>query len=87
MIIYRVNDGFIIKEIKGEAVILNAKTGEYFGLNDVGNDFVQLIDGSTSLDTIIDKLLEMYDVGRAIIEGDINELIEAMVNKNILSGA
>lgn len=86
MSIYRINEGFIIKEIKGDAVILNAKTGDYFGLNGVGNDFVQLIDGNTSLEVIIDKMLEMYSVDRAIIENDINELVEAMISKGILVG-
>ena len=84
MHIFAVNESFIIKEIKGESVLLNAESGDYFGLNSVGTDFIKLVDGKASIDQIIAVMSKVYDVKENILKSDINELIEILVEKTIL---
>ena len=66
------------QELEGEVVLLNPKTGEYFGLNEVAGSFWEKVDGKKSLGNIIKELLEEYDVKREELEKDLQDLIEKM---------
>ena len=74
----------IWKEIEGEMVLLNPKTGEYFGLNEVGASFCRYIDGNRTVDDIIVLMSDEYDVDMATLTGDINSLVQDMTAKGLL---
>ncbi len=78
------NQDFLVQVVKGEAVLLNAKTGDYFGLNEVGSDFYQLVDGKKNLDEIIDLLNQEYDVQRELLKADLEGLVARLLDKEIL---
>lgn len=78
------NQDFLVQVVKGEAVLLNAKTGDYFGLNEVGSDFYQLVDGKKNLDEIIDLLEQEYDVHREVLKADLEGLVVRLLEKEIL---
>lgn len=80
----RKNQDFLVQVVKGEAVLLNAKTGDYFGLNEVGNDFYQLVDGQRSFEEIVDLLEKEYQVEKAVLEADLEFLTAQLVEKQIL---
>ena len=78
------SDDFLVQVVKGEAVLLNAKTGDYFGLNQAGNDFYQLIDGQRTFEEIIDLLDREYQVQREQLWSDCKELVDLLLKKGIL---
>jgi len=78
------NPNFIFKQIKGESVLLNTKTGDYFGLNEVGTDFFQLVDGVRTSEQILVELLELYEVEKEVLQRDLEELTAQMIQKGIL---
>lgn len=78
------NQDFLVQVVKGEAVLLNSKTGDYFGLNEVGSDFYQLVDGKKGLEEIIDLLDEEYDVKREVLKADVENLVARLLEKKIL---
>jgi len=79
------NTDFIFKEVKGETVMLNVETGDYFGLNEVGTAFIMLTDGKTTTKEIINALHEAYDISFDTLENDIKDLISKMIEKKILT--
>jgi hypothetical protein len=81
---FRKSDTFIIREIDGESVLLNGQTGDYYGLKEVGTDFIKLVDGKRDMDEIIGALLLMYDIDEATLRNDIEELAEKMIGTGIL---
>lgn len=78
------NQDFIFKQVKGESVLLNAKTGDYFGLNEVGTDFFKLVDGVKNIDEITEELLNLYEVEKDTLQRDLEELTGKMLEKGIL---
>lgn len=78
------NQDFIFKQVKGESVLLNAKTGDYFGLNEVGTDFFKLVDGEKNMDEITEELLNLYEVEKDTLQRDLEELTGKMLEKGIL---
>ena len=74
------NDSIIIpedvlfRELDDEAVLLNLKTGTYFGLDPVGTRIWQLIVEERSLTRVLEAMLVEYDADRAVLEHDLLEL-------------
>ncbi len=81
---FRKNPDIIWKEVDGEIVLLNPKTGSCFGLQAVGASFWELADGSRSLDEIIRSLLEEYAVEETTLTDDIRELVAKMTEKKLI---
>ena len=65
----------VVFQILGdEAVLLNLKTGFYFGLDPVGTRMWQLIVEYRSLARVLEALLQEYDADRQVLEQDLLEL-------------
>jgi len=65
-------------DLAGEAVILNLKSGVYYGLNPVGARIWQLIQEPKAVTTIRDSLLEEYEVKTDICERDLLALLREL---------
>ena len=68
----------ISSEIVGEAVILNLKSGVYYGLNEVGNRTWNLIQKPETVKGIKNTLLEEYDVEPESCEQDLLALLQEL---------
>lgn len=65
-------------DLAGEAVILNLKSGVYYGLNPVGARIWQLIQSPKAVTTIRDTLLEEYEVEPDCCDRDLLELLREL---------
>ena len=60
--IVKVADEQVSCDLAGEAVILHLKSGEYFGLNEVGARIWNLIQEPKRVDAVLESVLEEYEV-------------------------
>ena len=67
-------DDALFRELDGEAVLLNLKTGTYFGLNPVATRMWQLIAEQHSLARVLEALAGEYEADRLVLENDLLEL-------------
>jgi Coenzyme PQQ synthesis protein D (PqqD) len=58
----RINDDVLFQELQGEAVLLNLKSGVYFGLDPVGTRIWQLFSEHELLSDIAKAIVSEYDV-------------------------
>ncbi len=65
-------------DLAGEAVILNLKSGVYYGLNPVGARIWQLIQEPKAVTNIRDSLLEEYEVKTDSCERDLLALLREL---------
>lgn len=69
-----VSENVLFRTLDDEAVLLNLKTGVYFGLNPLGTRIWQLIVEERSLSRVMEGVLREYDVERSVVETDLLEL-------------
>src|SRR5262245_43664146 len=69
-----VPDDVLFRKLGEEAVLLNLKTGMYFGLDPVGTRIWQLIVEHGTLTRVLDSMLTEYEVSRPVLEKDILDL-------------
>ncbi len=79
------NKNIIWREVKGEAVLLDPQEGRYFGLTKVACSFWDKVDGERTTEEIIDLLTEEYEVEKGVLTRDINELIDSLESRKLLS--
>jgi hypothetical protein len=70
-----------------ETVILSLADGTYYGLNAVGTSIWNLIQQPTTVQHILDALLEEYDVDRETCAKDLQALIEDLKAHQLIQDA
>lgn len=74
----------ISRDLDGEAVILNMKSGIYCGLNEVGARIWQLIQEPTIAKGVLDTLIEEYDVEPDRCEREVLALLQEMSDNGLI---
>ena len=67
-----------------ETILLNLKTGTYFGLDVVGSRFLELLEQDGKIAVVLHTMLAEFDVKPETLEGDILRLGEEMRSKGLL---
>lgn len=70
--------------LAGEEVILNLKSGVYYGLDEVGARVWSLMETPRSVAEICDVLTEEYEVERARVEADVLALLKEMDKERLV---
>ncbi len=71
-------------DLQGELVLLNLKTGVYFGLDSVGTRIWHLLREHGSLQKVRDSLVEEYEVIEARCEHDLLNLVSLLRENGLL---
>jgi hypothetical protein len=79
-----VNDDVVVRELDGEAVILNLASGVYFGLDPVGTRMWQLIQQVRSLRDVLAIMKDEYDASVDTLERDIVHLASELIQNGLV---
>jgi len=74
----------IYRDLDGEVVILNMKSGIYCGLNEVGASIWQMIQEPTSVKDVLNCLLEQYNVEPERCERELLALLHQMSDNGLI---
>lgn len=66
-------------ELDGELVLLDLRTGSYYGLNRVGADIWRLLAQGCTAETILSHLVADYDIGADQVRWDLRTFIDGLV--------
>jgi hypothetical protein len=79
-----VSEDVLSQEINGETVLLDLKSEAYFGLDEVGTRFWQLLHSESSLGSVFDILLSEYNVAPPVLSEDLSVLITQLREAGLL---
>lgn len=77
-------DGFTVREMGEEILFLDPDGVSIHVADEVGGFIYHLIDGSKDLNTVLEAILEEYDVDRKTAEEDLLAFIHTLVDQKIL---
>ena len=72
------------QEVSGETVLLDLKSEQYFGLDEVGTRIWQLLQEKGELQPVFDTVLEEYGVEADQLKADLNELLGQLEKAGLL---
>jgi hypothetical protein len=81
----RLSQDVLFQELEGEAVLLNLKTGVYFGLDTTGTRMWQLMSENAVLSDVLCSLLKEYDVSQDRCAADLLSLVAKLGEHGLLS--
>ena len=70
--------------LEQESVLLNLQAEFYFGLDEIGTRFWQVLATSSSVETAYQQLLTEFDVPEERLRNDVSKLIENLLDKGLL---
>jgi hypothetical protein len=74
----RIVEDVVYRALEGEMVLLNLRTGVYFGLDGVGTRIWQLLEEGCTVAQISEQLADEYDVAAAACEQDVRAFMSAL---------
>ncbi len=82
-----VPDDVITQPVGDEIVLLKFGTGQYYGLDGIGTRMWNLLVEHGDKSHVIDVLLEEYEVDRASLTRDLDDLVGRLVEQGLLAHA
>lgn len=79
-----VSDEVVLRDLAGEAILLDMNTNTYFGLNAVGTRIWHLLAEHQSTETVIPLLLQEFDVEERQLRPDLDKLVRQLLEKKLL---
>ena len=74
----------MVREVGGEAVMLNLDSGRYFGLSETGARMLAVLSASESIRAAHEALLREYDVDAEQLQRDLDGLIQQLVEHGLI---
>lgn len=74
----------VFRDLEGEAVLLNMKTGVYFGLNATATRMWHLLLEQGRLATVRDAIADEYDVEVAACTADLLRFVDGLVAQGLV---
>ena len=71
-------------DLQGEAVILHLKAGKYYSMNPVGSRIWDLIEKPVSIHSLIETIMNEYEVDSKRCEQDIIDLLTRLENAALI---
>jgi hypothetical protein len=81
----RPSDHAVFREVDDDAVVLDATTGHYFGLDPVGKRVWQLIDQLGDLRAVHDALVREFEVSSDEARRDLLALVAELSDKGLVT--
>jgi len=80
----RAAENVIYKAVGEELVLLDLERGIYYGLDPVGARMWQLLASGSSIETVVEAMLDEYDVEREQLQADLESLAKELREHGLL---
>ena len=74
----------LVRELDGEAVLLNLDNESYYGLDDVGTVFWTVLSHSSSINEAYQRLLKEFDVEAEQLKSDLQAFLEDLLAQGLI---
>lgn len=81
----KISDQVLFQEIDGECVLLNLENERYFGLNEVGTRFWQLLSENSNTANALNNLQKEYDTSEETLQSDLADLINELSEQGLVT--
>ena len=82
---FTVHPDLEVRILDGEAVILNVRTGAYFGTNSVGTHIWQAYTEGKTVAEVIDSVVARFEVDAEHAQTDVIAFTESLLKSGLLS--
>ena len=74
----------LFREIEGECVLLNLRSGKYFGLDTIGARMWALLSEHPQVEDVLRALVDEYDVDEERLTHDLLDLVDQLAAQDLV---
>jgi hypothetical protein len=78
------NPEIVTSNIDGEIVMMSIDNGEYYGLDEIASRIWELIEKPISVNSLIEALMDEFEVNKPDCANDTLEFLSEMANKGLI---
>ncbi len=82
--VVRIPEGVVSRDVNGQRVVLNVRTGLYFGLDGVSARVWELLEQKKPSSDICSAIVSEYDVDYERCVADVKELMESLEQNGLI---
>lgn len=81
----RIADDVLLRELDGEAIILDLNSERYYGLDEVGTRMWELLVTSDSIADAYEALVTEYEVNPSQLHQDMHDLLTELIDSGLIT--
>lgn len=81
---FKLSSEVLCQSIDDETVLLDMKSENYFGVNEVGGRVLEILKDGANLSEILGILLKEYDVEKDQLKTDIEDLLQQFLDSGLI---
>lgn len=81
---YVVSDSVLSQKVLSETVLLDARRGEYFELNQTASRLLDLLRETGNLDRVIQLMADEYAVDESTLRRDMDEVVSKLLEHGLI---
>jgi hypothetical protein len=79
-----IDDSVLYQELAGEAVLLSTRTGQYFGLDDVGTRIFALLRERGQFEPVLAAITEEFAVSPSRARDELDAFVESLAMEGLI---
>jgi PAS domain-containing protein len=79
-----ISEEVLFQDIEGECVLLNLANEQYFGLDEVGTRFWELLSENNEIEPILRQILNEFNVEESVLRRDLVILLDEMSENGLI---
>lgn len=80
-----ISDDVLSQEVSGETVLLDMKSEQYFGLDEVGTRIWQLLREGNSRERVLEVMQNEYEASRRQLAADLDDLLKRLLEAGLIT--
>lgn len=76
--------GNIVSDMGGEKVMLSIQNGKYYNLGELGGEIWEKIKEETTIEVLVNSLLEEYEVEKDVCEKQVISFLETLSEEGLI---
>ncbi len=74
----------VAANLEGEVVTMNLMTGKYYNLGKTGSVIWSMLEEPVTVDELVQKLMEKYQVSRNLCEKDVMDFLKTLLEEGLI---
>ena len=80
----KIQPDVLFQEVRGETVLLNLDNESYFGLDETGTFFWNLLQENSDFQKVFEIMLDEYEVNARQLKADLDNLVKELLEAGLI---
>nr|WP_298248828.1 PqqD family peptide modification chaperone [uncultured Halomonas sp.] len=82
-ILFQINPGLVAAELDGDLVMMDAESGQYYGISGIGPRAFELLTSPISVDGLVKTITSEYEIDEKTCRQDVLKFLDLLTENNL----